>query len=190
MTRTRCRGAVEAVSSAAASSRSIIGFLFSFLNDAHEQRAPRKSCAPSCPTPISARSSEVVNVIREYERFSTAAMNAFVGPKTSPLSQQSGEPAPRQRHPRRSCASCSRMAASRRVRDLRSRTADRHPDVGPGRRRHRRALDRRQSAAATTSSPSTSAAPRPTSAPSETGALQDHEPARHRGRPGIRCWCR
>ena len=28
-------------------------------------------------------SSEVANVIRDYERFSTAAMNAFVGPKTS-----------------------------------------------------------------------------------------------------------
>ena len=28
-------------------------------------------------------SSEVVNVIREYERFSTAAMNAYIGPKTA-----------------------------------------------------------------------------------------------------------
>ena len=28
-------------------------------------------------------SSEVVDVIREYERFSTAAMNAFIGPRTS-----------------------------------------------------------------------------------------------------------
>ena len=32
---------------------------------------------------MSARSSEVVNVIREYERFSSAAMNAYIGPKVS-----------------------------------------------------------------------------------------------------------
>ena len=28
-------------------------------------------------------SSEVANVMREYERFSTAAMNCYVGPKTA-----------------------------------------------------------------------------------------------------------
>ena len=28
-------------------------------------------------------SSEVVNVIREYERFSSTAMNAYIGPKTA-----------------------------------------------------------------------------------------------------------
>jgi N-methylhydantoinase A len=60
----------------------VIGFLFSFLNDAHERRAAELVRA-EMPDAYICTSSEVANVIREYERFSTAAMNAFVGPKTS-----------------------------------------------------------------------------------------------------------
>lgn len=60
----------------------VIGFLFSFLNDAHERRAADIVRA-EMPDAYICTSSEVANVIREYERFSTAAMNAFVGPKTS-----------------------------------------------------------------------------------------------------------
>ncbi len=60
----------------------VIGFLFSFLNDAHERRAAEIVRA-EMPESYICTSSEVANVIREYERFSTAAMNAFVGPKTS-----------------------------------------------------------------------------------------------------------
>jgi N-methylhydantoinase A len=60
----------------------VIGFLFSFLNDAHERRAAEIVRA-EMPDAYICASSEVANVIREYERFSTAAMNAFVGPKTS-----------------------------------------------------------------------------------------------------------
>lgn len=60
----------------------VIGFLFSFLNDAHERRAAEIVRA-EMPDAYICTSSEVANVIREYERFSTAAMNAFVGPKTS-----------------------------------------------------------------------------------------------------------
>jgi N-methylhydantoinase A len=60
----------------------VIGFLFSFLNDAHERRAAEIVRA-EMPDAYVCTSSEVANVIREYERFSTAAMNAFVGPKTS-----------------------------------------------------------------------------------------------------------
>ena len=60
----------------------VIGFLFSFLNDAHERRA-REIVRAEMPEAYVCCSSEVANVIREYERFSTAAMNAFVGPKTS-----------------------------------------------------------------------------------------------------------
>jgi N-methylhydantoinase A len=60
----------------------VIGFLFSFLNDAHERRAAELVRA-EMPDAYVCTSSEVANVIREYERFSTAAMNAFVGPKTS-----------------------------------------------------------------------------------------------------------
>ena len=58
-------------------------------------------------------SSEVVNVIREYERFSTVAMNAYIGPQTSAYIcerlegrlRDGGIAAPR-------CGSCSRTAAS------------------------------------------------------------------------------
>jgi N-methylhydantoinase A len=60
----------------------VIGFLFSFLNDAHERRAA-EIVRGEMPDAYVCTSSEVANVIREYERFSTAAMNAFVGPKTS-----------------------------------------------------------------------------------------------------------
>ncbi len=60
----------------------VVGFLFSFLNDAHERRAAEIVRA-EMPDAYICTSSEVANVIREYERFSTAAMNGFVGPKTS-----------------------------------------------------------------------------------------------------------
>ena len=60
----------------------VIGFLFSFLNDVHERRAA-EIVRGEMPDAYVCTSSEVANVIREYERFSTAAMNAFVGPKTS-----------------------------------------------------------------------------------------------------------
>ncbi|MEQ9643419.1 MAG: hydantoinase/oxoprolinase family protein [Alphaproteobacteria bacterium] len=60
----------------------VIGFLFSFLNDAHERRA-KEIVEREMPDAYVCCSSEVANVIREYERFSTAAMNGFVGPKTS-----------------------------------------------------------------------------------------------------------
>lgn len=60
----------------------IICFLYSFLNDAHERRA-KELVQSVLPDAYVSCSSEVVNVIREYERFSTTAMNAFVGPKTA-----------------------------------------------------------------------------------------------------------
>ena len=60
----------------------VVGFLFSFLNDQHERRAA-EIVRGEMPDAYICTSSEVANVIREYERFSTAAMNAFVGPKTS-----------------------------------------------------------------------------------------------------------
>ena len=60
----------------------IICFLFSFLNDAHEQRA-KAIVEKIMPNAFICASSEVVNVIREYERFSTAAMNAYIGPRVS-----------------------------------------------------------------------------------------------------------
>ncbi|MCB1379187.1 MAG: hydantoinase/oxoprolinase family protein, partial [Alphaproteobacteria bacterium] len=60
----------------------IICFLFSFLNNAHELRA-KEIVREVMPDAYICCSSEVVNVIREYERFSTTAMNAYIGPKTA-----------------------------------------------------------------------------------------------------------
>ena len=60
----------------------IVCFLFAFLNDAHERRA-KEIVKEAMPAAYVSCSSEVVDVIREYERFSTAAMNAFIGPRTS-----------------------------------------------------------------------------------------------------------
>jgi N-methylhydantoinase A len=59
-----------------------VGFMFSFLNDAHEKRA-RDIVLEEIPDAYVSLSSEIANVIREYERFSTVAMNAFVGPQSS-----------------------------------------------------------------------------------------------------------
>lgn len=60
----------------------IVGFLFSFLNDDHEQRA-KEILRAALPDAFLCTSSEVVNTIREYERFSSTAMNAYIGPKTA-----------------------------------------------------------------------------------------------------------
>ncbi|MEF9603523.1 hydantoinase/oxoprolinase family protein, partial [Paracoccus sp. PXZ] len=60
----------------------VIGFMFAFLNDAHERRA-KEIVLEEMPDAYVTLSSEVANVMREYERFSTAAMNSYVGPKTA-----------------------------------------------------------------------------------------------------------
>lgn len=60
----------------------VIGFMFAFLNDTHEQRA-KEIVLEEMPDAYVTCSSEVAKVMREYERFSTAAMNCYVGPKTA-----------------------------------------------------------------------------------------------------------
>ncbi len=60
----------------------VVGFMFAFLNDAHERRA-KEIILEEMPDAYVTLSSEVANVMREYERFSTAAMNSYVGPKTA-----------------------------------------------------------------------------------------------------------
>ncbi len=65
----------------------VIGFLFSFLNDVHERRA-KEIVQDVMPGAYVCTSSEVVNTIREYERFSTVAMNAYIGPRTSAYLKQ------------------------------------------------------------------------------------------------------
>ena len=60
----------------------IICFMFSFLNSKHELRA-KAIVEEEMPGAYISTSCEVVDVIREYERFSTTAMNGYVGPKTA-----------------------------------------------------------------------------------------------------------
>jgi N-methylhydantoinase A len=56
-----------------------ICFLFSYLNPVHEKRA--KALVESvCPDAYVATSHEVCPQFREFERFTTTAMNAFIGP--------------------------------------------------------------------------------------------------------------
>jgi len=56
-----------------------ISFLFSFLNPAHEARA-RDLCARALPDCYLSVGSEILPQVRAYERHSTVALNAAVGP--------------------------------------------------------------------------------------------------------------
>ena len=57
-------------------------FLFSFLNPTHEQ-AVKKIIEEEFPEAYVSLSSEVLPQFREYERFTTTALNAFIGPKVA-----------------------------------------------------------------------------------------------------------
>lgn len=57
----------------------VIGFLFSYLNDAHEREAA-KAVAAACPDLLVSLSSEVQPEFREYERLSTTVLNAYLQP--------------------------------------------------------------------------------------------------------------
>lgn len=57
-----------------------ICFLFSYLNDVHEQRA-KDIVEDVYPDAYVTASSEVYSQFREFERFTTTAMNAFIGPQ-------------------------------------------------------------------------------------------------------------
>jgi N-methylhydantoinase A len=59
----------------------VVCFLNSFLNDSHEQRA-EAIAREELPGAYICRSSDILPVMGEYERFSTAVVNAYVGPKT------------------------------------------------------------------------------------------------------------
>lgn len=57
-------------------------FLHSYRNPVHEQ-AVKRIIEQECPGMFVSLSSEVAPQYREYERFSTTALNAFVGPRVS-----------------------------------------------------------------------------------------------------------
>lgn len=58
----------------------LVGFLFSYVNPAHERRAA-DILTEELPDVFVTTSSEVAPQFREFERFTTAAMSAFIGPK-------------------------------------------------------------------------------------------------------------
>jgi N-methylhydantoinase A len=58
----------------------LIGFLFSYVNPAHETRAA-DIVRSMLPNVFVTTSAEVSPQFREFERFTTAAMSAFIGPK-------------------------------------------------------------------------------------------------------------
>jgi N-methylhydantoinase A len=58
----------------------LVGFLFSYVNPAHERRAA-EILSEELPGVFVTTSSEVAPQFREFERFTTAAMSAFIGPK-------------------------------------------------------------------------------------------------------------
>ena len=59
-----------------------ICFMFSFQNPVHEQRAAT-IVAEEAPGMHLSVSHEVIPLYREYERFSTTCLNAYVGPRTA-----------------------------------------------------------------------------------------------------------
>ncbi|RFU64877.1 hydantoinase/oxoprolinase family protein [Peribacillus glennii] len=58
----------------------IVNFLFSYINPSHEQRA-KEIIEEEYPEAFVTISSEVSPQFREFERFTTASINGFVGPK-------------------------------------------------------------------------------------------------------------
>jgi N-methylhydantoinase A len=58
----------------------VVCFLHSYANPAHERAAARLA-AETLPGWFVSTSAEVLPEIREYERFSTAVLNAYIGPK-------------------------------------------------------------------------------------------------------------
>ena len=62
-------------------------FLFSFLNPAHEQRV-KEIILEEYPEAYISLSSEVLPQFREYERFTTTGLNAYIGPTTAKYIKQ------------------------------------------------------------------------------------------------------
>ena len=73
-----CERIAETLRSAGAESVAVC-FLHSFANGAHE-RAMQAALAVAAPAAWVCTSSEVLPEIREYERFSTTVLNAYIGP--------------------------------------------------------------------------------------------------------------
>jgi N-methylhydantoinase A/oxoprolinase/acetone carboxylase beta subunit len=64
-------------------------FLFSYLNPVHERRAA-EIVREEMPDAFVTTSADIVPQFREFERFTTASMSAFVGPKTGKYLERLG----------------------------------------------------------------------------------------------------
>ena len=122
-------------------------FLFSFLNPAHERRVA-EIVREEFPEAFLSVSSEVIPQYREYERFSTVGLNAYVGPKVASYVARLGTGARGARRPLRPPP--DDVGVGRR--DLRGgdRAARQPADVRAGRGRRRRDLGRDGRRATTT----------------------------------------
>ena len=159
-TRTPCATASAQLKAAGVEAVAVC-FLHSYLNPAHEQRV-KEILLEEFPEAYLSVSNEVLPLYREFERFSTVALNAYVGPKVSRyLERFAAAMKDAGFAPRRAADAVVGRHGDRRV----GLAAPRQPaHVRPGRRPDRRHLGRQAWRASTTSSRSTSAAPRPTSA--------------------------
>ena len=114
-------------------------FLHSYRNPAHEQRAKAHRSSANYPQPFVTRSHELSQEYREYERTSTAAANAYVGPRVqhylTEMETHLEDAGLRRQFPDR--------AIDRRTVRCRRRAAILHPHAGV---RPRRRRDRHQGA--------------------------------------------
>ena len=114
-------------------------FLFSFLNPEHEQRVA-EIVREEFPEAFLSVSSEVLPQYREYERFSTVCLNAYVGPEglaLRPPARGAARGAGRQDE-----AAPDDLGERRRDARGRGRAAGQPAHVRPGRGRRRRHLGR------------------------------------------------
>ena len=149
--------------------RVVIHFLHSYINPAHERRAAEIVRRAVAERLRDGRATRILSEYREYERGVTAAVNAAIQPVLDRyLARLQRELAARGFDARAAGDAGQRRHG---VGAHRRRDGGEHRDVGPGLGRDRRGLHRRAPRASRTSSPTTWAAPRPTSA-----LIQDGRP--------------
>ncbi len=85
-------------------------FLHAYANPAHERRVGEILRAAN-PKLFVTLSHEIVREYREYERTSTTALNAFIGPRVQTYLAPAGKPSARREASAASSTSCARTAA-------------------------------------------------------------------------------
>ena len=162
-------------------------FLFSYLNPAHEERAARDPARGAAGL-LRHHRADISPQFREFERFTTACMNAFVGP--APALPR----APGRRRWRREGVACrpARDALQRRRGQRRRgrRAAGDADAVRARRRRARGAVGRRRWSGAQAPDHLRHGRHQRRHRPRHRGRRQRGLGARHRRSPATRSWCR